>query len=198
MFDNPCCVLNLSSSLLLQAPSAEKLPVLYLVDSIVKNVGGEYLAVFAKNLITSFICVFEKVQLSLLPFTHSALNTLSVLLLASLWLPALTPLGCRGGGGPWDAYTFITPLNELLRLSVSVLWVVAVDQVPSSVAGGREHQEEFVQAALHLGRRVPSQEAVRPGRPRQRGGPGVAHQATAGHRERQHPRQPQVPQAGVQ
>ncbi|CAJ1063639.1 pre-mRNA cleavage complex 2 protein Pcf11 isoform X2 [Xyrichtys novacula] len=59
---NPCCVLNLSSSLLLQAPPAEKLPVLYLVDSIVKNVGGEYLAVFAKNLITSFICVFEKVD----------------------------------------------------------------------------------------------------------------------------------------
>lgn len=66
---NPCCFLNLSSSLLLQAPSAEKLPVLYLVDSIVKNVGGEYLAVFAKNLITSFICVFEKVQFSLLLFS---------------------------------------------------------------------------------------------------------------------------------
>ncbi|XP_029029356.1 pre-mRNA cleavage complex 2 protein Pcf11 [Betta splendens] len=47
---------------ILKAPSTEKLPVLYLVDSIVKNVGGEYLAVFAKNLITSFICVFEKVD----------------------------------------------------------------------------------------------------------------------------------------
>lgn len=57
---------KLVSFLLLQAPSAEKLPLLYLVDSIVKNVGGEYLAVFAKNLITSFICVFEKVQFSLL------------------------------------------------------------------------------------------------------------------------------------
>uniref|UniRef100_A0A087X560 Pre-mRNA cleavage complex 2 protein Pcf11 n=2 Tax=Poecilia formosa TaxID=48698 RepID=A0A087X560_POEFO len=45
-----------------KAPAAEKLPVLYLVDSIVKNVGGEYLAVFAKNLIASFICVFEKVD----------------------------------------------------------------------------------------------------------------------------------------
>lgn len=66
MFFNPCCFLNLLSSLSLQAPPQEKLPVLYLVDSIVKNVGGEYLAVFAKNLITSFICVFEKVQFSLL------------------------------------------------------------------------------------------------------------------------------------
>lgn len=26
-----------------------------------KNVGGQYLEVFTKNLITSFICVFEKV-----------------------------------------------------------------------------------------------------------------------------------------
>ncbi|KAM4620686.1 pre-mRNA cleavage complex 2 protein Pcf11 isoform 2-T2 [Polymixia lowei] len=45
-----------------KAPPSEKLPVLYLVDSIVKNVGGEYVAVFAKNLVTSFICVFEKVD----------------------------------------------------------------------------------------------------------------------------------------
>ncbi|XP_056140706.1 pre-mRNA cleavage complex 2 protein Pcf11 [Lampris incognitus] len=45
-----------------KAPSSEKLPVLYLVDSIVKNVGGEYLEVFAKNLVASFICVFEKVD----------------------------------------------------------------------------------------------------------------------------------------
>ncbi|TRZ03289.1 hypothetical protein DNTS_006717 [Danionella cerebrum] len=45
-----------------KAPAVEKLPVLYLVDSIVKNVGGEYLEVFAKNLVNSFICVFEKVD----------------------------------------------------------------------------------------------------------------------------------------
>ncbi|NP_001007308.1 pre-mRNA cleavage complex 2 protein Pcf11 [Danio rerio] len=45
-----------------KAPPVEKLPVLYLVDSIVKNVGGAYLEVFAKNLVNSFICVFEKVD----------------------------------------------------------------------------------------------------------------------------------------
>uniref|UniRef100_A0A8C6WUS9 Pre-mRNA cleavage complex 2 protein Pcf11 n=1 Tax=Neogobius melanostomus TaxID=47308 RepID=A0A8C6WUS9_9GOBI len=45
-----------------KAPALEKLPVLYLVDSIVKNVGRDYLTVFAKNLIPSFICVFEKVD----------------------------------------------------------------------------------------------------------------------------------------
>lgn len=64
---------KLLSFLSLQAPTTEKLPVLYLVDSIVKNIGGEYLAVFAKNLITSFICVFEKVQLFLLSFNILAL-----------------------------------------------------------------------------------------------------------------------------
>ncbi|KAK7143529.1 hypothetical protein R3I93_014633 [Phoxinus phoxinus] len=45
-----------------KAAPGEKLPVLYLVDSIVKNVGGDYLEVFAKNLVNSFICVFEKVD----------------------------------------------------------------------------------------------------------------------------------------
>ncbi|KAK1168203.1 hypothetical protein AOXY_G11095 [Acipenser oxyrinchus oxyrinchus] len=45
-----------------KAPATEKLPVLYLVDSIVKNVGRDYLAAFTKNLVTTFICVFEKVE----------------------------------------------------------------------------------------------------------------------------------------
>ncbi|XP_059560822.1 pre-mRNA cleavage complex 2 protein Pcf11-like [Myotis daubentonii] len=45
-----------------KAPSSEKLPVMYLMDSIVKNVGGEYLTAFTKNLVATFICVFEKVD----------------------------------------------------------------------------------------------------------------------------------------
>ncbi|KFW74651.1 Pre-mRNA cleavage complex 2 protein Pcf11, partial [Manacus vitellinus] len=45
-----------------QAPASEKLPVMYLMDSIVKNVGREYLTAFTKNLVATFICVFEKVD----------------------------------------------------------------------------------------------------------------------------------------
>ncbi|KAG5837460.1 hypothetical protein ANANG_G00239480 [Anguilla anguilla] len=37
-----------------------KLPVLYLVDSIVKNLKGHYLAEFAKNITILFVSVFEK------------------------------------------------------------------------------------------------------------------------------------------
>ncbi|NXJ14190.1 PCF11 protein, partial [Odontophorus gujanensis] len=47
---------------LLQAPASEKLPVMYLMDSIVKNVGREYLTAFTKNLVATFVCVFEKVD----------------------------------------------------------------------------------------------------------------------------------------
>lgn len=93
MFLTLVCFLNLLSSLhLLQAPANEKLPVLYLVDSIVKNVGGEYLAVFAKNLITSFICVFEKVKLCLRLVKHSVVMSLLfvVCLASSVSSPALT------------------------------------------------------------------------------------------------------------
>ncbi|XP_062830588.1 pre-mRNA cleavage complex 2 protein Pcf11 [Anolis carolinensis] len=45
-----------------KAPSSEKLPVMYLMDSIVKNVGREYLAAFTKNLVATFVNVFEKVD----------------------------------------------------------------------------------------------------------------------------------------
>lgn len=60
------CLLQLNVSvffLLLQAPSNEKLPVMYLMDSIVKNVGREYLSAFAKNLVATFVNVFEKVYM---------------------------------------------------------------------------------------------------------------------------------------
>lgn len=52
----------------IQAPSSEKLPVMYLMDSIVKNVGREYLTAFTKNLVATFICVFEKVYMHLETF----------------------------------------------------------------------------------------------------------------------------------
>ena len=50
-----------------------------------------------------------------------------------------------------------------------------------------------------MGRRVSPEEAVRAGRAGQLGGPSLAHQAAATHRQRQrqHSRQPQVFKAGV-
>ncbi|XP_035240197.1 uncharacterized protein LOC118209147 [Anguilla anguilla] len=47
---------------IVKAPATQKLPVLYLVDSIVKNLKGHYLAEFAKNITILFVSVFEKVD----------------------------------------------------------------------------------------------------------------------------------------
>ena len=38
-----------------------KLPVLYLVDSIVKNIGRDYTSLFTQNIVSTFCGVFEKV-----------------------------------------------------------------------------------------------------------------------------------------
>lgn len=45
----------------LQAPASQKLPGMYLMDSIIKNVRGDYLLAFARNLPLIFPCVFEEV-----------------------------------------------------------------------------------------------------------------------------------------
>jgi len=37
------------------------MPVLYLLDSIVKNFGGQYMKLFTNRLIAVFMCIFEKV-----------------------------------------------------------------------------------------------------------------------------------------
>jgi hypothetical protein len=39
-----------------------KLPVLYLMDSIIKNVGGVYIQLFSKNLFNTFCNAFDKVD----------------------------------------------------------------------------------------------------------------------------------------
>ncbi|XP_016845567.1 uncharacterized protein LOC100121761 isoform X2 [Nasonia vitripennis] len=39
-----------------------KLPVLYLIDSIIKNVNGSYINLFSKNIVQTFCNVFEKVD----------------------------------------------------------------------------------------------------------------------------------------
>lgn len=43
-----------------------KLPVLYLIDSIVKNVGKQYKTLFSVNIVNLFCGVFEKVRLLVL------------------------------------------------------------------------------------------------------------------------------------
>nr|XP_006001893.1 PREDICTED: pre-mRNA cleavage complex 2 protein Pcf11 isoform X1 [Latimeria chalumnae] len=55
-------IVTLIEAQIAKAPASEKLPVMYLMDSIVKNVGREYLAAFTKNLVSTFVCVFEKVD----------------------------------------------------------------------------------------------------------------------------------------
>ncbi|XP_050689942.1 uncharacterized protein LOC126982137 isoform X2 [Eriocheir sinensis] len=40
----------------------QKLPTMYLIDSIMKNVGSQYIKLFAHNIIPTFCCVFEKVD----------------------------------------------------------------------------------------------------------------------------------------
>ncbi|XP_014235867.1 pre-mRNA cleavage complex 2 protein Pcf11-like isoform X2 [Trichogramma pretiosum] len=47
---------------LLKVRNEIKLPVLYLIDSIVKNLGGSYLELFSKNIVQTFCKVFEKVD----------------------------------------------------------------------------------------------------------------------------------------
>lgn len=41
--------------------SDAKLPILYLIDSIVKNIGDKYKSLFAQNIVSIFCEVFKKV-----------------------------------------------------------------------------------------------------------------------------------------
>ncbi|XP_070554002.1 pre-mRNA cleavage complex 2 protein Pcf11-like [Ptychodera flava] len=55
-------VVRLIEERLNQAKPAEKLPVLYLLDSILKNISGTYQNLFAKNIVNIFCGVFAKVD----------------------------------------------------------------------------------------------------------------------------------------
>ncbi|KAH3757770.1 pre-mRNA cleavage complex 2 protein Pcf11 [Pelomyxa schiedti] len=44
------------------APSNQKLPALYLLDSIIKNIGGAYVNLFARNIVNTFIRTFVGVD----------------------------------------------------------------------------------------------------------------------------------------
>ncbi|XP_054251565.1 ubiquitin carboxyl-terminal hydrolase 36-like, partial [Indicator indicator] len=55
-------IVSLVEAQVAEAPPSQKLPAMYLMDSIVKNVGGAYLKAFASNLVEMFLSVFEKVD----------------------------------------------------------------------------------------------------------------------------------------
>ncbi|XP_068021585.1 uncharacterized protein [Melanerpes formicivorus] len=55
-------IASLVEAQMAKAPPSQKLPVIYLMDSIVKHVGGAYLQAFAPNLVETFLSVFEKVD----------------------------------------------------------------------------------------------------------------------------------------
>ena len=61
-----------------QVPQQTKLPSLYLLDSIVKNVGGEYLHLVAQIMEKSFTCVFEKVQCTMIILKTDTVHSLRV------------------------------------------------------------------------------------------------------------------------
>ncbi|XP_043252988.1 uncharacterized protein LOC122397706 [Colletes gigas] len=91
-----------------------KLPVLYLIDSIVKNVNGAYLNLFTQNIVNTFCGVFEKVDE----------NTR-----ASMWKLRQT----------WND---VFPANKLFSLDVRVqsidpAWPITAS--PTSVSSGSIH-----------------------------------------------------------
>jgi pre-mRNA cleavage complex 2 protein Pcf11 len=60
-----------------QADTDKKLPVIYLLDSIIKNVGGVYLQLFSKNIINTYCNAFEKLDTN---------NRISMVHLLKTWI----------------------------------------------------------------------------------------------------------------
>lgn len=52
----------------------QKLPILYLIDSIVKNVGEEYKQLFQQEIVGIFVDVFDKVMTVIIQFTPLTLT----------------------------------------------------------------------------------------------------------------------------
>ena len=56
-----------------QVPPEIKLPILYLIDSIVKNVKNSYVQLFSQCIVTMFCGVFEKVSVCVCVFDNTVL-----------------------------------------------------------------------------------------------------------------------------
>lgn len=61
--------------LILQNPPQSKLPVVYLMDSVLKNVGGPYVNLFSQNLYNTFCSAFEGVDSSTKRSLQTVLKT---------------------------------------------------------------------------------------------------------------------------
>ena len=71
--------------IILQKQASNKLPIMYLLDSIVKNVGENYKPLFSKNIVSTFKHIFEKVR-------YSNCNFNAVIQNAAVTVTGLIPL----------------------------------------------------------------------------------------------------------
>lgn len=56
-------ILNINQKYLsFQVEPGSKLPILYLIDSILKNVGGKYIEHFQRSIVSVFVETFKKVK----------------------------------------------------------------------------------------------------------------------------------------
>lgn len=70
-----------------QAPQNMKLPCLYLLDSIVKNLGGNYPILFENNLAETFVTVFQMVRI--MAMNLSSISDVSVFVMDCVHVYAL-------------------------------------------------------------------------------------------------------------
>ncbi|KAG0706570.1 Pre-mRNA cleavage complex 2 protein Pcf11 [Chionoecetes opilio] len=116
-------------------PGAQKLPVMYLIDSIMKNVGSQYVKLFAFNIIATFCCVFEKVdertrkKLYELRTTWSEVFPKSRLYGLDVKVQAIDPawpLPMAGGGGPSLGGTTPTASKPNIHINPNIIKVGSI------------------------------------------------------------------------
>ncbi|XP_043927937.1 pre-mRNA cleavage complex 2 protein Pcf11 [Protopterus annectens] len=127
-------IVSLIEAQIAKAPAAEKLPVMYLTDSIVKNVGREYLTAFTKNLVSTFVSVFEKVDentrksLYKLRSTWDEIFPLKKLYALDVRVNTLDPA--------WPIKPLPPNINTSIHVNPKFLNKTPEENVPATVASG--------------------------------------------------------------